>query len=988
MNIHITRGLKSAWLRAGTLSLFATLATVAQTSDKPGKPDGSSDAKVDMLEKFTVTGSNIPSSLTSGEAGALPVISIGRNEIEKTGYSSAADLLQKITVSNGGAVPIANNGTGFTPAAASISLHGLGPEATLVLINGHRVANYPIGNGGQVAFVDLNSIPVSAIDRIEVLTSGASAIYGADAVAGVVNIIFRKDYDASELSVRYGDTTSKDSHEIVANFVQGVSTENTHVTAGATYYYRAAIFQRDRSYSAIPPYLSTNSVPINAQITTAAYDEAMHLPAGTKPAGVTGDVFYATPGIFPGASGGNKVSDNGNIVPGSTNTGKTPPGQYLYSDGRQSVWNFNQTAGAYPEFEHHGAFINGDHNLFGTKTVKGYFELSYIHNYSQSELAPLATGTFTTPGSVEYVIPARTANPLPLPDGRTRAAPAGAYNPFNPYNIDITGGTKFRLYEFGNRILKTDSDSFIATLGAKLEDIFGKWNVDLGARYSNIAVHQNFKLVSTSRFNQIVNAADPIFNPASSTYIGTTTPYNPFGYAPDNPIATNAATVKYATVYVKDEFTSWLRNPFVTLSTSELFSLPAGGVGFAAGVDYRVESLLQNPDAISLLGDDGSGAENYVDKSRTVFAVFAEASVPIVSPKNHVAGLYDLSLDLAARDERFLTSHESKLVPSAALRYQPFDDTLTLRGSYGEGIRQPSIFELYGGTINGLQSIIDPRSGDELAETPVVQGSNSTLKSEKTKTITAGVVWSPKFRALDGFTTNVDFWRVERRGTVVSNPQNTVDRYFGASPGGLVTGEKVLLDAAGSIVSVTAPYINVGETIAEGFDLGAAYVLPTHSFGRFDFSAGGTYLLHFRQAVVPGAALLELVNQDASGGQGLDGYLRWKAKFDAEWTYKDFYVGLTTNYSSGFEDLNYDDNGDPYNFQVASFTTFDLQVSYTLRKQLGGYLDQTKITLGALNLLDRDPPFSSGGQSNAVGYPGFMYNSTGRFVYVQLSKKF
>ena len=104
--------------------------------------------------------------------------------------------------------------------------------------------------------------------------------------------------------------------------------------------------------------------------------------------------------------------------------------------------------------------------------------------------------------------------------------------------------------------------------------------------------------------------------------------------------------------------------------------------------------------------------------------------------------------------------------------------------------------------------------------------------------------------------------------------------------------------------------------------------------------------------------------------------------------YKSIYVGLTTNYSSGFEDLNYDDNGDPYNFQVASLTTFDLQVSYTLHKQLGAYLDQTKLTLGALNLLDRDPPFSSGGQSNAVGYPGFMYNSTGRFVYVQLSKKF
>jgi hypothetical protein len=730
--------------------------------------------------------------------------------------------------------------------------------------------------------------------------------------------------------------------------------------------------------------LSTNAIPINAQITTAAYDEALGLPAGTRPPGVTKDVFYADPGIFPGASGGNHVAPDGNIVSGSTNMGNTPASQYIYSNGRQSVWNFNQTSGAYPAFQHYGAFVNGERKLFGTDNIKVYMDMSYQHNFSESQLAPLATGTFTTPGSVEYVIPARTPNPLPMPDGRARAAAAGAYNPFNPFNVDITGGTKFRMFEFGNRILKTDSDAFMATAGVKMDNVFDNWNVDMGARYSTIGVHQNFKLVSNSRFNQIVNANDPIFNPTSSTYIGTTTPYNPFGYPPGNPIASNALTVKYATVYVKDQFTTYLRNPFLTLSSGDVFKLPGGDVGLALGVDYRIETLEQNPDAISLLGDDGSGAENFVNKSRSVLAFFAEAKVPLIGASQHITGAHDLSIQLAARDERFLTSGQSKLVPSVALRYQPIDDTLTFRAGLGKGIRQPSMFELYGGTVNGLQSLTDPRTGAELQETPTQTGSNTTLKSEQTKSYTGGIVWSPKVYGLQGFTVNVDYWRVEREGTVGSNAQNVLDRRFGASPGGLLPGEAVVLDSAGTVLSVAAPYINAGRTIAQGFDMGGSYVLKTASLGRFDFSAGATYMRSFKLAFIPGEALQEFIGTDASGGQGLDGWIKWKSKANIDWTYRDLAVGLAANYTGGFTDL--DGDGNP--FQVASQITFDVQASYTFHQVLTKYLDNTKLTIGGLNVLDKNPPFSSGFGSNASGYPGFLYDSTNRFLYVQLSKKF
>ena len=980
---------RSGYLRLlalAALPLFAASAAVAQQADASTAPETSVS-----LEKYVVTGSNIPSTLTAGEASALPVITLDRKAIDKTGYTTAADLLQKITVSNGGAVPISNSGTSFTPAASSTSIHGLGPEATLVLINGHRVANYPIGSGGQAAFVDLNSIPLAAVERIEVLTSGASAIYGADAVAGVVNIIMRKNYEGSEASVRYGNTTSRDSHEVVANFVEGTSDEKGSFTAGLSYYSRAAIYNRDRSYSAIPPYLSTNAIPINAQITTAAYDLALHLPAGTRPAGVTKDVFYADPGVFPGATGGNSVPADGNIVPGSTNTGNTPADQYIYSNGRSSLWNFNQTSGAYPAFLHYGAFVNGERNLFGTKNVKFYWDASYNHNFSESQLAPLATGSFTTPGSVEYVVPAHTPNPIPLPDGRARAAAAGAYNPYNPFNIDLTGGTRFRLFEFGNRVMRTDSDAFMATAGVRVNDVLGTWNFDGGMRYSTIGVHQDFKLVSTSRFNQILNQNDPIFDPASSTYIGTTHAYNPFGYAPDNPIANNALTVAYATVRVKDQDTSAMRNPFFTASNAQLFTVPAGDVGAAVGVDYRIESLNVNPDAISLLGDDGSGQEFFVDRARKVIAYFGEINVPVFSPKQNVAGFYNLGVDVAVREENFLSAHTSKLLPSVALRYQPFDDSLTLRASFGQGIRQPSLFELYGGTVNSLLTLIDPRDiTNVLAENPIQSGSNSKLTPETSTTYTGGIVWSPRIPALKGFTVNADYWHVERVGTVFAAAQDVLDRYFGnhpngtPAPGGLLPGESVLLDGSGGILSVTAPYHNLGKTIAKGIDAGASYLLQTNSLGRFDFAIGGTYLWSFKQSVVAGVPLVELVNTDASAGAGLDGYVRWKGKGSVDWTRSDWSARVVGNYTSGFEDL--DANGVPY--QVKPFVTFDVQATFKLHQQLGRYLDGTTLTVGAFNVFDKNPPASSGFGSNAAGYPGYMFDSTGRFAYIQLSRKF
>jgi outer membrane cobalamin receptor len=274
-------------------------------------PSGANSSATDpqKLDAFVVTGSYIPSTETAIEAGTSPVVRFDRKEIEESGATNTAELLQKITVANANSVPISNNATGFTPAASAISLRGLGPEATLVLINGRRVASYPVGVGGSTAFVDLNSIPLSAIENIEVLKDGASAIYGADAVAGVINIKLRRGIDGSEVLFSYGNTTDKDSSEIVASAVTGVVTDKANILIGLNYYRKASILYSDRDYSAVSPQLSTNSSPYNLELSRFAVAAALGQNVNAPIAGTGGAaIFFAQSGAAAGNNGTRPAS--------------------------------------------------------------------------------------------------------------------------------------------------------------------------------------------------------------------------------------------------------------------------------------------------------------------------------------------------------------------------------------------------------------------------------------------------------------------------------------------------------------------------------------------------------------------------------------------------------------------------------------------------------------------------------------------------------
>ncbi len=1022
---------RTALAVAAAIPIIAGSGAFAQQPSPSPSPAANQPAGATAeAERIIVTGSNIP---TAQEVGPNPVLNINRDLINKSGERTAEQLIKSLPVANGGGVPISNNETGFTPGASAISLRGLGPQATLVLIDGRRIAPYPIGNGGTSSFFDLRSIPEAAIESIEILKDGASTTYGADAVAGVVNIKLRHDYKGAEATIEYGNTTDKDAGLYRASLLFGIGDGNTSVSGVMNFFHQNSIFNKDRGYSAVPPFLSSNATPENLQLSF----DAVVAAGGTPPAGfVSGQNFF---GAAPTGS-----------------NGLSPASAFLYNASRVRAsggllpgFDFNQFSSSFPEQENYGGFVNFTHKLFGEQMVL-YGDLFYQNTSSHGELAPGATGNFQTPGSVTLAIPPSTPNPggdatptgLGGPTYAATGVPPGAFNPFNPFNQIISGSSRARLFEFGNRLFDNTTDSFLATIGVRGDKLFdGTWGYDAGFRYSKVKATSGSSQTSTSRFNEIVNQASPIFAPGGALAGGIA--FNPFGDALRGPlIASNVADVNFATVHPKDVDTSELATLDLNIYTTELFKLPAGGVGFAFGGQFRREQLTQEVDQINIDADvPGNSPSASTNAGRKDYAFYAETDIPIFSPTFSFPGFYALNLTAAVRYEAFENNSTNVAVPKFGIRWQPFDETLTVRATIGEGFREPSLIELFASPTSGLAAATDilPTSlggpptpvGDPSRfepEEPVVVTSSPALTPEDSRSFSAGIVYTPKY--VPGLTLSIDVWDIEETGLVLqSTTAGVLQRELAGAAGtgpGLNPGEIVQRDSSGNIQRIFTPFINSGNTTANGIDFGLQYAYPT-SFGTFTSYTNVSWLNSYQQANAAGAQQVELAGTSTDPGASNDGFLKWRGNSRLDWSWNGFDVITTVRYVDGFRDrkpqnpLNehwvsqrwFIDGQASYDFTfvapvenqpVAGYskdaksvtTGKDGKATMSAQEQTATYglpiwkrvLNGTSITVGCDNIFGEDPPKAYGGGGNSTGYPGFLYDSQGRFVYVSLTKKF
>ncbi|PYJ15409.1 MAG: hypothetical protein DME96_13505 [Verrucomicrobia bacterium] len=618
------------------------------------------------------------------------------------------------------------------------------------------------------------------------------------------------------------------------------------------------------------------------------------------------------------------------------------------------------------------------------------------------------------------------AEPPNTPTHAETGVPADAFNPFNPFQQIISGGTRARLAEFGNRLFDNETDAWLTTIGIRGDKLFdGNWGYDAAFRYSQLKNTMTGTQVSASRFNQILNQADPIFDPTSSQFIGTTVAFNPFGdYRV--PIPSNEATIEFARVHPKDEDFSKLATLDATIYTTSLFELPAGGIGFAVGGQFRRETLEENPDMLNVEGDIvGNSPVPTANCGRKSYAFYAETSIPIFSPTNAIPGFRSLEFTAAGRFEAFENNNTNVLVPKFGMRWQPFDEQLTLRATWGEGFREPSLEELCGSPLSTLEPSHDPKNGGVFEpETNTLISSNPGLQPEDSRSFSGGFVYTPKY--VPGLTCSVDFWDTERTGVVTAPLADQVLQR--ELTGTLLPGEAVERDIGGNITRILIRNQNIGNQESRGFDFGLNYQRPT-PWGTFTWQTQATYLDEF---IFQGFIFREfgptngnLAGRTTDPGTSNEGWYKWKGTSSLEWQWKGFDLFTIVRYIDGFHEFTpnihqhwvhqtfFFDGQASYDFTallpvetnpVPGYSkggkevvrgkdgtpteTAPAQTSNYGRTVLDHLLRGTIITIGCNNIFGQDPPKAYGEGGNAVGYPGFTYDATGRFVYVRLTKKF
>jgi iron complex outermembrane recepter protein len=1053
MRINSKSGLsRAAFVLSVVLPFFALARVFAQAPAAPAPaagPPGAGAAAVSgqmpvagtaEAERVIVTGSNIP---TAEEVGPNPVTNLNRDYIQKTGVSDVTRLLQDNPVNNSNSIPVSNNGTsqGGPAGFSSAALRGLDPGATLVLLDGRRVTRV---NGA--AFVDINTIPLAAVESIEILKSGASAVYGADAVAGVINIHLWKDFRGAQVSQYYGNTLPKDAGLYKADVLFGVGDDKMSITGDIFYFHHNDTFNGDYANSRVPPFLSSNASPWNFNVS-----QAVAAQAGAPLAG-TGPLQFVTP----------PTGTNG-LAP--TSTFISDASRVRMPFGVLPGFNFNTFSSSYPEQERWGGYAAFNDKICGDE-LQIFADFYYDDVKQHDELAPIATGSFNTEGQPTLAIPPHMSlNGVAPPNtprfaGQPASDVAGevatpvlpdAFNPFNPFNQIIAGGTRARIFDFGNRLIDNENEAWLTTFGVKGDKVFGSsWGYDGAFRYSQIYNITQIQTASATRMNRIMNAADPIFNPDSADFIGTTIPYNPFTDFTSPTFASNIPSINFARANVRDLIKSALTAIDFHVYTTDLFDLPAGPVGFALGGDWRREQFDFNPDDTDENGDQiGVGQAKTSFGGRKAYGIFAETQIPITSPKMGIPGLYSLEFNASGRFEEFLNNSSNVLVPRIGVRWQPFDEELTIRATWGEGFIEPSLAQLFGAPIFIL-SVTNTApfiaNGGKEPETTQEVDPNKTLQPEDSRNFSAGFVYTPKWihnwNASSTLTLSVDFWDVERSGVVTAPAaQALVSSFF---KGTLTEGQQVTIDPATNTANfVKSPFSNGGRQRARGIDFSLQYQYQTTNWGTFTFSNDWTYLDSFLFQSATGLPTHEVsgrTNSDPFVGAFLgqitigDGFLKWKGISRLTWDWNNFDLTVAGRYFDGFReqranhatgaDGNPVANGGVIEHWISPTWFMDGQASYTLlftqpveQQPVAGYskggkevksgkdkevvqqavgmpcwktlLNNTTFTIGCNNILGADPPKAFGfAQGNSNNYPGGLYDNLGRFLYVEMIKKF
>jgi outer membrane receptor protein involved in Fe transport len=976
---------------AARLVLVASIALpwlVARAGEPATPNDPESDPQ--KLAPVEVTGSRI--KLVEGE-GPSPIKIVTRAELELSGRTSLAEALRDLP--EAGFSTINENGTvAAVRGSTALNLRDLGANNTLIIVNGRRAVltgRHADGN----TFVDLNRFPISMVERVEVLKDGASAVYGADATAGVVNVILRKDFKGVEASFTYGNAFDTDVGEKAWSLFAGAASGKASGTIALSYYERGALKATDTEFSGnadLSLRYAAKDPKYASRVAAGFYD----LRSGTGPQARINGV-YGTPvngfnGVnIPGLPVGFQITrlpGTGGVVfglgtaasPSFTNPPQVGTGgqfsapitatyvpQILTAQSNPSnLYNFVEHVWLTPQVKRSGLNATLHYDL--SKDVTLYSEFFYALNKSHIELAPPPIATIDD-------------NQIYVP--RT--------NYWNPFGVDVQFA--YRPVDFGPRKSDVTNTTYQFLAGAKgrLRD---RWDWDVGYTYG----HDHSKdrtpnAISESRLRAVLARSTP---DALNIFGGANFKNDPAVY---NAIRVPTEQAGYSALAVADAKVS-----------GDLVEIPTGTIGAAVYAEWRKEKFGASNDALSSRLDDIVAQvrlDDPIDAWRTVKSVAAELRVPLVKPAKYFL-LHRADLNLAARYESFSDGYDSGVKPFAGLRYQPIRD-LVLRGSLSRAFRAPTLPQLYGGVHEGyLNNLPDLRRPQALTGDPfdgpaqqrlIRSTGNRDLTPENADTYQFGFVYDVPLRPLKGLSLGATYFHIEQTnvittlgtsfirlneaggGTadfVVRDP--TPEIYFNrtgapililAGPNGAAA---VIQPGQGAIVAGRIRYlrdivVNLARQKVEGYDFELNYTKRSPRWGRFSFRSAVAYYSFFGYTRTD-----ELFNQI-----GQDALPRVRTATSLVWMRRDWTAGVFHNYLGPYGDFNR--NG----YEVDAYQTAGFFVGYDIPPGLLRGFENTRLTFGIDNVFDENPPL----YDDAVGYDQrFIGRPAGRFWFASLRRSF
>lgn len=943
------------------------------------------------LDTVVVVGSQI---VGSDIAGALPVTVLSVDDIDVTGAGSGDELLRAIP-QVGDIIFSEAEFTGVNGARGdigSINLRGIGTGNTLVLLNGRRLVLHP---GTQVEdFVPVNtvnsqSLPVTGIQRLEVLRDGAAAIYGTDAVAGVINTITQDDFEGLEGSLRYGGSEDRDLRELTGTLKWGknFNDDRTNISIFANFLDREG-FRADQLRNTSTEDLRTffegtdfeGDTQLRNLSTQTQWAEFRSLEGAIAALG--DDDFHIQPDTFAGCLvdlGNGVCADNGGSIDTSLRLDRARYREIVGDTERQNLMAF---------VNHE--FLNGT-EFFGEAT---YYHADYNRERETAQI---------------------------LSSGRLAVSADAFYNPFG-VDLEIRD---YRPLDAGPRRVEVENDSF-RLLGGLRGD-WGDWNWETALLHSEAETTDVTNRVSNTLFQQAINGT-------------TADAYNIF--AGGNVTDTNAPGT-FNNQSVIDSFivpvsrvgeTSLTLADF-KLSSGSIYELPAGSLGIALGVEYRREEFKDDRDARldgtivftdavtgNVIPSDVMGSSPTPDTNgdRDVLSAFAELAVPIVSEDMNIPLVHSLDAQLAIRAEDY-SDVGSVAKPKVALSWFPHPD-FQVRAAYSQGFRAPNLEQI---NATGIRRVNGGREDWILCEATArangttfdtgdcdgnsvesVRSGGPDLQPEENDNISIGLVYQPSF--VDDLTLTVDWWRIEQEDVVgIFGDQNQISldyvlRLNGSSNPNVVraapTADEIALytaaglTPAGEIVEVADQYVNLNPREFEGIDFGVNYGLDIDQLGSFDFKVNAAYLREAFQAPSAEAnAILSAVEAgtandavDVPGSQDRvqqNGRPEWRGNASMIWRNGAWGAGLFYNYVGEVIDTSVTGpNGEI--FEVDSFETISLYGQYTFEEWLGG---DTRIRIGARNITNEDPPLAD---EFASGYFPSLHSNRGRYWYVDIRKEF